>query len=608
LSRRPRGSQTDTEVLPQVPRRTAATPAVQPHRPGQRWIEALRRRGELAPRAAATLSFVAGVVSVCSAAVPPFHGRLQVVDELFGSGVPSTAAGTTAAVGVALMLLSFGLRRRQRKAWVAAVVLASVAGVLHIVKGLDIEEASLCAVLLAALIASRTQFRAATAVPPARVRVLILTGLFAVDIAIGLLLVRSNEDTLEGDPHGLTRLRHVLEGFAGVRGPLHFGDDVTAHTVSAVLAGLGAITLVAAVAVLLVRPVGPEARTPAQTAALQGLLTAHGESDSLAWFATRDDRQLVLSPSGKSAVTFRVLGGVALCAGDPLGDPEAWPGAIEMFLGECARAAWVPAVMGCSARGATTWSRYGLDVMELGDEAVVYLEEFSLEGRTMRGVRQAVGRIERAGYTMQLRRNGDITPTEWGELKASATKWRQGGIERGFSMALGRMGDPREAGGMLATAHDAEGKLRAMLHFVPWGKKGLSLDVMRRDPAADNGVNEALIVALLTRGRELGVERASLNFAFLRSALERGEQLGAGPIAKAYRKILVVGSRWWQIEQLARFNAKFEPHWVPRYMCYPGTLELPSVAIASLRAEAFLVFPGDLKPAKAREMTGVADR
>jgi lysyl-tRNA synthetase class 2 len=596
-----------------VPGRTPSAPPPQPHRPGQRWIEALRRRGELVPRTAATLSFVAGVVSVCSAAVPPFAGRLRLVNDLFGSAVPSTAAGTTAAVGIALMLLSFGLRRRQRKAWVAAVVLAGVAGVLHVIKGLDVEEASLCLLLLVALIGSRHQFRAAGAVLPARSRVLILAGLFAVDIAVGLLLVRSNEDTLEGDPHGLTRLRHVLEGFAGVRGPLHFGDDVTANTVSAVLAGLGAITLLALVAALLVRPPGPIARTPAQTAALDNLLHKHGESDSLAWFATRDDRQLILSPSGKSAVTFRVVGGVALCAGDPLGDPEAWPGAIEMFLGECARAAWVPAVMGCSARGATTWSRYGLDVMELGDEAVVHLAEFSLEGRTMRGVRQAVGRIERAGYTMALRRNAEVTPAEWAELKAAATRWRQGAIERGFSMALGRLGDPREAGGMLATAHDSTGQLRALLHFVPWGKRGLSLDVMRRDPAADNGVNEALIVALLTRGHAFGVERASLNFAFLRAALERGEQLGAGPIARAYRKILVVGSRWWQIEQLARFNAKFEPHWVPRYMCYPGALELPSVAIASLRAEAFLVFPGDLKPAKSREMsaaeaTGAADR
>ncbi|HZE65640.1 MAG TPA: phosphatidylglycerol lysyltransferase domain-containing protein [Sporichthyaceae bacterium] len=586
-----------------MPRRTAPAVSTPPNRPGQRWIEALRRRGELAPRTAATLSFVAGVVSVCSAAVPPFHGRLQVVSELFGSAVPSTAAGTTAAVGIALMLLSFGLRRRQRKAWVAAIVLAAVAGVLHVIKGLDVEEAALCALLLGALIASRKQFRAATAAPPARTRVMVLAGLFAVDIATGLLLVRSNEDTLEGDPHGLTRLRHVLEGFAGVRGPLHFGDDVTTNTVSAVLAGLGAITLIAAVGVLLVRPAGPIMRTPGQNAAVEGLLNTHGESDSLAWFATRDDRQVIISPSGKAAVTFRVVGGVALCAGDPLGDPEAWPGAIEMFLGECARAAWVPAVMGCSTRGATTWSRYGLDVMELGDEAVVYLNEFSLEGRNMRGVRQAVGRIERAGYTMQLRRCGDIGAEEWTELKAAATRWRQGGIERGFSMALGRLGDPREAKGVLATAHDGEGTLRAMLHFVPWGAHGLSLDVMRRDPESENGLNEALIVALLTRGGELGVERASLNFAFLRAALERGEQLGAGPIAKLYRKILVAGSRWWQIEQLYRFNAKFEPTWVPRYMCYPGTLELASVALASLRAEAFLVLPGDGKPAKAREMT-----
>jgi lysyl-tRNA synthetase class 2 len=158
-------------------------------------------------------------------------------------------------------------------------------------------------------------------------------------------------------------------------------------------------------------------------------------------------------------------------------------------------------------------------------------------------------------------------------------------------MALGRLGDPREANGMIATAHDGEGKLRALLQFVPWGKKGLSLDVMRRDPAADNGVNEALIVAVLGQCLGLGIERVSLNFAFLRSSLERGAQLGAGPIAKAWRKLLIIGSKWWQIEQLARFNAKFEPRWVPRYMCFPGSLELPSVAIAALRAEAFLVLP-----------------
>jgi lysyl-tRNA synthetase class 2 len=555
------------------------------------WVDALRKRGEFIPRIAALLTFVAGMVSVFSAVTPAYRSRLHNVRHLLGPGVPETAAGSTAAFGIALMLLSYGLRRRQRRAWIATLVLAVIITILHLAKGLDVEEASLCVALIVVLVLSRSNFRAAASVPPQRVRLTALTMLFAVDIGFGLFLIRENGHTLRGNPHLGSKLWQVLLGFIGVRGPLNFGSHQAGNTVHAVLAGLGAISLLTALSVILVRPPGPPRRSADQEAALSALLRSHGEQDSLAYFANRDDRQLILSPSGKSAVSFRVVGGVALAAGDPLGDPEAWPGAIDAFLTQAGTSAWVPAVMGCSERGGTAWSRAGLDALELGDEAVVYATEFSLEGRSMRGVRQACGRIERAGYTMQVRRCGDVDRAEWAQLVEAAKRWRQGGVERGFSMALGRLGDPREANGMIATAHDAEGRLRALLQFVPWGKKGLSLDVMRRDPASDNGVNEALIVAVLGRCTELGVERVSLNFAVFRSALERGAQLGAGPIARAWRKLLIIGSKWWQIEQLARFNAKFEPRWIPRYMCYPGSLEIPSVAIAALRAEAFIVLP-----------------
>jgi lysyl-tRNA synthetase class 2 len=54
-------------------------------------------------------------------------------------------------------------------------------------------------------------------------------------------------------------------------------------------------------------------------------------------------------------------------------------------------------------------------------------------------------------------------------------------------------------------------------------------------------------------------------------------------------------SRWFQIESLYRFNAKFRPVWEPRYVCYPATRDLPRVALAALEAEAFLVWP-DLSP------------
>jgi lysyl-tRNA synthetase class 2 len=118
---------------------------------------------------------------------------------------------------------------------------------------------------------------------------------------------------------------------------------------------------------------------------------------------------------------------------------------------------------------------------------------------------------------------------------------------------------------------------------------------MRRDRTADNGLNELLIVRLIDVCPTLGVTHISLNFAVFRSALERGERIGAGPVLRVWRSMLVFASRWWQIETLYRFNVKFRPTWEPRFVLFPGPRDLPRVAIAALQAEAFLVLPQSLK-------------
>ena len=91
--------------------------------------------------------------------------------------------------------------------------------------------------------------------------------------------------------------------------------------------------------------------------------------------------------------------------------------------------------------------------------------------------------------------------------------------------------------------------------------------------------------------RELGVERVSLNFAVFRSALARGERIGASPGTRAWRRVLLVASRWAQIESLYRFNGKFQPVWEPRFILYPDVGDLPRVAVAYLEAEAFISYP-----------------
>jgi lysyl-tRNA synthetase class 2 len=416
----------------------------------------------------------------------------------------------------------------------------------------------------------------------------------AGSVLLGLLVVNAHPHRMLGDPSLADRLTHVLYGLFGVEGPIDYRGN-TSWTVAFSLGALGLLTAVTTI-YLAFRPEHPAARlTEDDETRLRALLARHGGRDSLGHFALRRDKAVVFSPSGKAAVTYRVVSGVMLASGDPIGDVEAWPGAIERFMDEARAHSWTPAVMGCSETGGEVWTREtGLDALELGDEAVVDVADFSLAGRAMRNVRQMVKRIERAGYETRVRRVADLSDAELDRVRRAADAWRGTDTERGFSMALGRVGDPSDGDCLIATAHkqDAEpgeyGDLKAVLHFVPWGTDGVSLDLMRRDRAADPGMNELLIVAALQAAPKLGIARVSLNFAMFRAALARGEKIGAGPVLRAWRGLLVFLSRWFQIESLYKFNAKFRPRWEPRFVVYRRSADLPRIGFAAMQAEGFV--------------------
>ncbi|MCX5380220.1 bifunctional lysylphosphatidylglycerol synthetase/lysine--tRNA ligase LysX [Streptomyces sp. NBC_00091] len=497
------------------------------------------------------------------------------------------------AYAVFLFLLAAALGTRKKIAWwivVTYLALLILVDLLIIADGdfwVGGPSMALAVVALGILVAARKEFYADSR-PGAVWRAMLVLGLGLLGaVFLGWALVALFPGTL---PKGQWLDWAAKQVFGGLFSARQF-DGRPAHPLYFLLGLFGALALLNAAATLF--------RSQRLTAALHGdeepriraLLGAYGRGDSLGYFATRRDKAVVFAPNGKAAVTYRVEAAVCLASGDPVGDPGAWTPAIDAWLAVARRHGWQPAVMGASEDGATAYARSGLSALQLGDEAILHVAHFDLDGRDMRVTRQAVNRVGRTGATTLIRRHSALSEEEMRTIVDRADHWRDTETERGFSMALDRLGDPADGDCLLVEAFDAGGELIALLSFVPWGRDGISLDLMRRDRSAPNGVMEFMVAQLCAAAPGLGVRRISLNFAVFRSAFEEGGRIGAGPVLKLWRKLLLFFSRWWQLEALYRSNVKYGPEWYPRFLCYQDAGSLARVSLASGIAEGFVSVP-----------------
>jgi lysyl-tRNA synthetase class 2 len=358
---------------------------------------------------------------------------------------------------------------------------------------------------------------------------------------------------------------------------------------AAALAAVGA-GLVALVGWLLFRPVvsrrtagSGDGRDKARE-----LVSRHGRG-TLDYFALRDDKEFFFD--GNSAVAYAVYGGVCLVSPDPIGPPAERDQVWDAFRRFADAHGWALAVLGAGEEWLPVYRHAGMHDLYVGDEAVVDATRFSLEGGRHKALRQAVNRIAKYGYTLSFHDPARLDPALAHGLREVMTKSRRGEAERGFSMTLGRVFDPQDEGLLLAVASDAEGAPVAFCQFVPApGIDGYSLDLMRRDQGEHpNGLMDFLVAGTVEELRRRGLRGLGLNFATMRAVLagEAGDSLGQRVEAWLLRRM----SDSMQIESLWKFNAKYDPDWLPRYAVYDAPEHLVAVAMAIARAESFWELP-----------------
>jgi lysyl-tRNA synthetase, class II len=510
-------------------------------------VELRRLRGELVLAWAAA---AVGATGIVSALTPEFANRSDFVHGVLPPGVPGAARIAALTFGLTLIWLARSLARRRRRAWQLAVVLAVGLGISHLVKGLDFEEASLSLLVLAALFRFRRRFD----VPgdPLFVRPLVVTTLaFSTTAALFALL--------------------DLRGFRGDR----VEDTLAAFSL---VLGFRALHL-------WLRPISQRVRQSAEERrVVRKLVRSHGH-DSLAFFSLRRDKSYFFSPTRRSFVAYKVVGGCALVSGDPVGDSAEVPELLAEFQRVCHTRGWRLALLSVSSDSLPAARSLGMRAIKIGDEAVVRPDGFSLEGRAIRKVRQSVTRLEREGYRFRVVAAGDVDTPLREELERVSAAWRGSNAERGFSMAMDDQFREPETFFAIAERGSTVG---GFLHVVPSGR-GFSLGAMRRSRDTPNGLMEYLIVELLGWARDRCAEEISLNFCVFADLLAQTPRNKLQSVARA---TLRVGDRVFQLERLLTFSRKFAPEWRPRYLCVERLSDLPLVGVAYLRVESLLTPPG----------------
>lgn len=501
------------------------------------------------------------------------------------------------AWSVALLALGRGLYTAKRAAWtisIAGLALLNLGNVLYalfllptaphpgITRELFYWGAAVQLCLLLLMLWQRRSFAAAT-VRGAILRALaVWLGGTVVVFLLGLALVNSFPGTLDQQGSHAKVVWAISHSAAFSLVTTAFHSGIAPWFVTMVVSLLSMLVLVAAGFVLLRSQRDENVIGAGDERALRALIERFNGNDSLAYFATRRDKSVVFEPNGRAAVTYRVEAGVCLASADPIGDPLYWDDAVSAWLRRAVDHGWVPAAIGASERGARVFEKYGLHSIRLGDEAVIDAADFHIS--ELKEVRQARAHALKHGIQVRVRRHEELSRVEMQEVQRRVDSWRDTTDERGFSMALGRLGDPLDSRCLLVEALVGD-KPVGLLSFVPWGPAGVSLDLMRRSPDAPNGTVETMVAELC--GDE-SIRKVSLNFAVFRTLFASENQVAVSPARHTARRILAYLSRWWQMETLYRSNQKYDPLWVPRYLSFPSSLSLAQVAMAAGIAEGFL--------------------
>ncbi|MFT3893299.1 MAG: phosphatidylglycerol lysyltransferase domain-containing protein [Anaerolineales bacterium] len=529
----------------------------------------------------ALLTAVMGVINVFSAVMPSVHSRLRLLEEYSPFSVTTGGHLTSALAGFALLLLSVSFWRRKQAGWMLTLIILLISIPTHLLKGLDYEEATLAALLTGILIYLRPYFHARSDVPSIKQGVQVLLASLAFTLLYGVIGFYLLDKHFKIGFGWWAAIKQTIVMFTQFYDPglqslpvtkfgKYFSDSI--YVVSAVTMSYALFMLLRPV--LNCRPASEEERSHAWE-----IVRAHGRT-SLARYAVLNDKKFFFSSNG-TLISHVVENRVALVLGDPIGAPEDIPNAIAEFKSYCAPNDWLTAYYQVMPTCLDAYRSADYDVLTLGQEAIVDLSTFTLEGSQNKTLRNSYNKMVKYGYHYDVLQP-PFSPRMLRELNSISDEWlgSRGASEMRFS--LGWFDEAYLNTCPILLVRDREGFIEAFANIVTeFQNNEVTLDLMRHRSHVELGLMDFLFVSLFKWAQEQKYATFNLGLSALSGV---GEHSDDPVIERALHYTYENVNHFYNFRGLHAFKEKFHPTWSSRYLVYPSPASLPAVSVALLNA------------------------
>ena len=516
-----------------------------------------------------TLIFMLGVVNIFSVLTPPIASRLRLLKEYLPMDSIHASNWLVILIGLVLMITATYLIRGLRGAWWLAIIFSSLSLVGHLTKALDYEEAIIAFGVITVLFFTRNQYRLKSNLRFLNTGLITSVALFVMVLVFGTVGFYLLDKRHYGfDFTWQQSLYYTLSNFLlitvnDLHPVTHFGNE---FIISIKVLGFGAWVFLV---YNLIRPYILKSKTGDSALQRAGYLLMQYGNSPVDYFKTDSDKLLFISEAYEGFIAYKIAGGFALVLEEPVCAVENKIPMLKEFDKLCNKMGLKTAFYRVDEDSLYYFEELRKKKLLIGQEAIMDLREFNLEGRQNKSLRNGLNSLSKKGYVVQVH-TAPHDKELINQLQQVSDEWLKNYHKKEIVFSQGMFNAPAISKQNIIALHDIEERVVAFLNVIPdYAPEEVTYDLIRKTAGAPGAAMDALIIKLVEYAKQKGAYYLNLGLVPL-SGINQPESTAERVVKYAYEKI----KRFSHYKGLREFKEKYASEWHNKYLVYENDFDL----------------------------------